>query len=522
LAAYLSLTRKAMLYWSHRAGTADVYRQFSIPKRIDGDRLITAPVGQLGSIQRKLLQLLSSEFQPRKMVHGFVRERSIVSNARIHTSRKYVLNVDLKDFFGSINFGRILGALTSNPFRVPHSVATLIARFCCHDNALPQGAPTSPILSNYICLRLDAEMMRLARSLGCRYTRYADDLTISTSKHEFPVELASLIEPYGTHATAGQALKAVIESNGFTINELKVRLYHRCQAQRVTGLTVNKFPNVHRRFVRQIRAMIYAWEKFGHDKAQAEYHAKYQKRSRHPNFEPPSFARVLHGKLTFLAMVRGLSDPIYIKFTQRCHALNPDLFKRVFDKEDNLNSAVWVLESESAMTQGTGFFLKDVGMVTCAHVLATDTVAFHASQPLTRFPVKVLTQNDHLDIAVVQVDILPRAALQMGDPTALTHNSRILVAGYPNYGEGDPLYKGWGTVTTKKVRHGVLYLIPSAPIAAGNSGGPVVDEQYRVIGIAARGVKNLADASEYVDALFGIISIRHLSEMLGNKQLGLI
>jgi S1-C subfamily serine protease len=221
-------------------------------------------------------------------------------------------------------------------------------------------------------------------------------------------------------------------------------------------------------------------------------------------------------------MVRGLSDPIYVKFSQRCHALNPELFRRVFDKEDNLNQSIWILESESSMTQGTGFFVKDVGLITCAHVLGPDTVAFHASQPLTKFRVKVVIQDEHLDIAVVRLDISPRAGLQIGDPTVITHNSRILVAGYPNYGDGDPLYKSWGAVTTKKKRHGVLYLIPSAPIAAGNSGGPVIDEQYRVIGIAARGVKNLADASEYADDLFGIISIRHLSDMLTDKQLALI
>lgn len=518
LAKYLLLSRKAMLYWSHRANTETAYHEFSIPKRSGGEpRPIKAPVGQLNNIQRRLLRLLETGLRPRNVVHGFVEGKSIVTNARIHASQRYVLNVDLQNFFGAINFGRVRGALISRPFGVDPKVATLIARFCCYQNALPQGAPTSPILSNYICLRLDAEVMRLARSSGCRYTRYADDLTISTSKKEFPKDLAVVTAPFSSHAIVGKALGEIIGSNGFTINGDKARLYHKHQRQQVTGLTVNEFPNVHRKFIRQIRAMIYAWETFGLEKAEAEHHAKYRKRHRNVNLPPPSFARVLHGKLTFLSMVRGLSDPVYIKFSHRCHALNPILFTRVFDKEDNLNQAVWVLESEAESIQGTAFFVKDVGMVTCAHVVAADTVAFHPSQPLTRFPVEVLARDSHLDIAILRLDFASRAVLQLGDPTALTHNSRILIAGYPNFGVGDPLYKSWGAVTTKRIRHAVLYLIPSAPIAAGNSGGPVIDENYRVVGIAARGIKNLADASEYPDDMFGVISINHLTALL-NQQ----
>lgn len=523
LAEYLLLSRKAMLYWSHRAGTEIAYHEFSIPKRSGGEpRPIKVPVGQLNNIQKRLLQLLETGLRPRKVVHGFVEGKSIVTNARIHASQRYVLNVDLHNFFGTINFGRVRGALISKPFRVHPKVATLIARFCCYKNALPQGAPTSPILSNYICLRLDAEVMRLARSFGCRYTRYADDLTISTSKNEFPEDLARVTAPFSTHAIVGKGFREIIESNGFVINGNKARLYHRNQAQRVTGLTVNEFPNVHRKFVRQIRAMIYAWEKFGLEKAESEYHAKYRIKHRNINLEPSSFARVLQGKLTFISMVRGLSDPIYIKFSHRCHALNPKLFTRVFDKEDNLNQAVWVLESEAESIQGTAFFVKDVGMVTCDHVVAAGTVAFHPSQPLTRFPVKVLAHDSHLDIAILQIDFASRAVLQLGDPTVLTHNSRILIAGYPNFGNGDPLYKSWGAVTTKRIRHGVLYLIPSAPIAAGNSGGPVIDEHYRVIGIAARGIKNLADASEYTEDMFGVISISHLTALLNQQQIDVV
>lgn len=404
LADELGLSTGQLTKWTHLAQLPSSYSQFEIAKRSGGTRLISAPTVALRCVQRKLLAVLSRWYRPRACVHGFTANRSIVSNASEHERRAVLLNVDLQDFFGSINFGRVRGALIAKPFSVDPAVATVIARLACRNNQLPQGAPTSPILANMVCMRLDSELHRLAKSLGCRYTRYADDLTFSTNKKEIPSELGvSLNPPYGTHGAVGASLSAVIQSNGFTINTRKVRICGRATAQRVTGLTVNKFPNVHRSYVRQLRAMIHAWDSFGLEAAQAEYHAKYAKPNRAPFRSPPNFARVVHGKLMFLGMVRGFSDPLFVGYAKKCRALSPELFSAVLDRDDALARNVWVLECEESGRQGTAFFLRDVGLVTCAHVLGPATVAFHPSDPSKLFPVTVVKEEEHLDIAVLKI-----------------------------------------------------------------------------------------------------------------------
>jgi len=519
LAARLLLTPNQLTSWSFFANRPQAYAQFEIKKRSGGTRSIMAPSSSLRVVQRRLLPILGDLYKPRSCVHGFVQQRNIVSNALPHIRRRYVLNVDLEDFFPSINFGRVRGALIAKPFDLDPSVATVLARLCCHANQLPQGAPTSPILANIVSMRLDGELTRLASALGCTFTRYADDLTFSTSRKEFPTELASLVSaPYGTHALVGASLAAVIQNNGFKVNAKKTRLYGRIHAQRVTGLTVNKQVNVDRKFVRQLRAMLHAWRKFGLESAQSEFYTKYDKRHRAPHSDPPSFARVVRGRLMYLGMVRGFTDPIYLRYARECRQLDPALFSGALDRDEALNQNVWILECDESQNQGTAFFLEGVGLVTCAHVLGPKTVAFHPSNPSDRYSAITAYSDSHLDIAVLKIDKTTQNRLCVGDPSKISHYSRILVAGYPNYGVGDSLYKSWGTVSAERVRNGVTYFIPSVPIAFGNSGGPVVDESYKVIGIAARGVPNLASSADASPDKYGVISIAHLVKLLTEQR----
>src|SRR5262249_12781804 len=152
------------------------------------------------------------------------------------------------------------GVLKARPYEIGERAATAIAQLCCHKDRLPQGAPTSPIVSNMVCAKLDGELRRLAEAHRCTYTRYADDITVSTSKKQFPSELATPLGE-GTKATVGSALRRVVEGNGFEVNLEKVRLQSGFHRQQVTGLVVNRRPNVRRVFISQIRAMLHAWEK---------------------------------------------------------------------------------------------------------------------------------------------------------------------------------------------------------------------------------------------------------------------
>lgn len=201
------------------------YTEFKISKKSGGHRLISKPKPVIMMLQKRLNALFHSIFSPRLSVHGFAKGRSIVTNAQTHTGKRFVLNVDLENFFPSINFGRVRGMLMAAPFDANERVATLLAHICCHDRILPQGAPTSPIIANMICAKLDSNLYGLARKYHCQYTRYADDISFSTKRRQFPRELASF-DPEGTLRLGGE-MRSIITANGFLINEKKVRLTDR-------------------------------------------------------------------------------------------------------------------------------------------------------------------------------------------------------------------------------------------------------------------------------------------------------
>lgn len=292
------------------------YQTFLLPKKRGGFRQIMVPITPLKLIQRKLNQVLQSVYPAKDYVHGFVRGSDIVSNAKMHRRRRYVLNVDLANFFPSINFGRVRGMFMAVPYLRNAEVATVLAQICCFDNQLPQGAPSSPIVSNMICARLDSHLKRLARENHCYYTRYADDLTFSTRDRDFSPQLAVR---QGGSVTLGVKLREAIQGNGFAVNEGKVRLQYRSDRQEVTGLTVNWKVNVRRTFVREIRAMLHAWEKHGYLDAQNDFFARNSLAL--PANGSPLFREVIRGKIHFLGYVRN-KDQLYRNFRRKFNDLN--------------------------------------------------------------------------------------------------------------------------------------------------------------------------------------------------------
>lgn len=288
-------------------------REFTVRKRNGKLRPIVAPIAPIKVLQRRLLELLEREYTPKNAVHGFTRGRSVVTNAQLHVRAKWILNVDLEDFFPSITFPRVYGMLKAEPYAITPAVAAVVAQMvCCVEGRLPQGAPTSPIISNMICARLDRQLGQLARSSKVRYTRYADDLSFSTSRTQFPPELARLRDSSdSTSVELGQSLRDVIQDNGFRSNRDKLRLRHCTRRQEVTGLTVNHFPNVRREYVRNLRAILHACRKHGIDGAQQLFHEKYWQR-RSELQEPPDLRAYIRGKLLYLSMVRA-DSPSFLR-----------------------------------------------------------------------------------------------------------------------------------------------------------------------------------------------------------------
>jgi len=253
LATFLGLSPKELSYILYAKRTENYYTTFDIPKKAGGYRTISAPQSPLKEIQRLLAASLSAYYDEvyaniYSVSHGFHKKRSICTNASKHRNKRYVLNIDLEHFFESFHFGRVLGFFEKNRhFALPHEVAVAITQLCCYNGALPQGAPTSPIITDFICRILDSHLIQICKKYRLTYTRYVDDLTFSTNRSDFP-------EIYEECFTE---LEREIIKSGFHINHKKTRLQFFKSRQEVTGLTVNKKIGVKREFRHQTRAMLH-------------------------------------------------------------------------------------------------------------------------------------------------------------------------------------------------------------------------------------------------------------------------
>jgi len=275
VAKLLDFKPKALSFILYRQPEAAKYKTFLIPKRNGGQRTIKAPIDSLKLLQRRLSNLLqdcideinTAKQRKDRTAHGFKRKRSIITNARQHRHRRWVFNLDLEDFFPSINFGRVRGFLLKNrDFELHEDVATVVAQIACHENTLPQGSPCSPVISNLVAHLLDMRLVKLGSEAGCTYSRYADDLTFSTNKKEFPADIAV---PSGTEGPAshlwlpGESLQKVIKRTDFRINAKKTHQMYRASRQSVTGLVVNKKINVRWEYRHTVRAMVHSLVKTG-------------------------------------------------------------------------------------------------------------------------------------------------------------------------------------------------------------------------------------------------------------------
>lgn len=527
VAKFLDVSLKQLTYHLVVVKDAERYTKFNIAKSSGGLREIRSPATALKIIQKKLNQALQCVYEPRRPAHGFVKSRSVVTNARLHAGAKFMLNLDLKDFFPSINFGRVRGMFMARPYKLAPEAATVLAKICCFENQLPQGAPTSPAVSNMICAKLDAELQRLAQRYNCLYSRYADDLTFSTHASSFPKSLARFVaRPGGPETLVGGELERAVLGNGFQINPLKTRLQTKSRRQEVTGLTVNRFPNVKRQYVNQVRAMLHAWRLFGLDKAEADFRNQYDRKRRNPKAPPPSFKRVVKGKLAYLIMVRGKADSVCIRLLREYVRLDPAFeFTCVVGPNTSIEivkDAVWVLEAlsgtgENLVTeQGTAFFLAGVGLVTCAHVLRPDTHAVRPQESHAQYPIKIVAVDEALDLAVLEVQGAHHdIELPPGDPMALRQSEPIQLLGFPNYAPGSQCALRNGEVTAFRTVSGIRRILIDANIISGNSGGPVLDAMHKVVGVAAKGAA--AESEATLTDKHEVIPIDALTHLKGVK-----
>jgi hypothetical protein len=387
------------------------YAEFKIKKKSGTERCIHAPVKGLKSLQTTLSFVLQCVYEPHKAAMGFVRDRSIVDNAKLHVGSKYVYNIDLKDFFPSVDQARVWKCLQLKPFnlnkassiepqymkwedfkkehlktdelikfykgkgrmftntpygtlyvannfdkekdkyillgssslktkagkslegtlwlvnKIPDTsrldIANIIASLCCTEmeverknengewekvkrNVLPQGAPTSPVITNIVCQKLDYLLSGVAKRFGLKYSRYADDITFSSMHNVYQPESEFLKE-----------LHRIIAEQNFHIKESKTRLQKDGYRKEVTGLLVNEKANVQQRYIKQLRMWLYYWERYGYERASGFFLQQYIADKGHVKNGKPDMANVISGKLDYLKMVKGADNELYLKLKSR-------------------------------------------------------------------------------------------------------------------------------------------------------------------------------------------------------------
>jgi hypothetical protein len=251
----------------HRdAATSLHYVRFTIPKRDGTERPIWAPKRRLKAAQRWILHNIVERLPVHGAAQGFLVGRSILSNAQVHVNSKTILKMDVKEFFPTVTLRRVKGVFRRAGYR--DGISTLLALICTEapreilqkdgktyyvslgPRCLPQGAPTSPAITNALCLRLDRRLAGLAKKLGWRFTRYADDLTFSLpADHKGKPRLGALLG----------CARRIVQAEGFAVKDDKTRVHRAGGRQSVTGLVVNGdgSPRTPRKLKRELRAAIH-------------------------------------------------------------------------------------------------------------------------------------------------------------------------------------------------------------------------------------------------------------------------
>jgi RNA-directed DNA polymerase len=291
------------------------YKSFKIKKKNGSYRNINEPLNQLFSIQKEFSLFFLVNRTKYDHSHGFELNKSIVTNAREHVNKKIVLNIDLENFFTNISSPRIIEFLIKK-FNVSEILAIKIADILTYKNSLPQGSPSSPVISNFICEKLDLELYKYCRRFNITYTRYADDLSFSFSFDKLPKFQVNNIV-------------SIIEQNGFKINKTKYRYYYRNTRQIVTGLVVNDKVNVKREFYKNLRAILYNWNSKGIEVAQNKFIEKHG--------ENKNFILTVAGWINFLGQVQGEGNNKFISLKSQFKKLEEETkYTRTFNFDSSI------------------------------------------------------------------------------------------------------------------------------------------------------------------------------------------
>jgi RNA-directed DNA polymerase len=511
LANILGTSYSKLIYRIYKFGVDNSYKTFSIDKKSGGTRTIRAPEEPLKFLQRRLVVHLEKMYSPHPSATAFIKGRVIIYNASKHIKKKVVLNLDLEKFYDSIHFGRVRGLLIAKPYSLQTDTATIIAHICCVEGILPQGAPTSPIISNMLCRRMDKELSFLAKKNKAHYSRYADDITFSF-RQLFTNEIF--------HSVSDQTilqcpLIKIISDNGFKVNDNKTRSQLSSERQTVTGLKVNRKVNVDRRYIRTTRAMLHALF-IDKDKANKKFIEM-------SGNEKSKLSNVILGRLNYISMVKGKDASVYqslarkfnsldlgltapLKSTGKTTAIDKQLkFSSLHDRT-TLEKTVWVIDFENVkgitleqeLIQGSAFMVKGNKLLTCAHTFEKSgnpnyCFIYRINDPAKKFKATIKNIYTHLDIAELEVEIegdshVDFKFLKTSNDLDKQPGFKVSLVGFPQKQLGHQSVTVIPTRITNTFRKStVTHIEVEATIQGGMSGGPVINGYMKVVGMAVMG-----------------------------------
>lgn len=516
VADILEINEKSLRYFLYVKKPENLYTRFSIRKKNGDERIIFAPENRLKNVQRKLAYILSLVYDPKICAYGFIKNKNIIQNADKHCKRTQVLNIDLKDFFTQIHFGRVRGMLMKAPFSLSDEAATTISQIACYNRHLPQGAPSSPILTNMICRPLDNQLMRLSKNNRMTYTRYVDDITFSTRNAEFPKGIV-----YGDlfDLKIGKDLKEILRKNSFEINVQKVYLNNSSTRQEVTGLIVNKFPNVKREYTKNIRAILHSCTKKGILQTALIYIEKgyckndyvlglSKKEYEYEKIVVSWFKNVLKGKILFVKQVKGVDSFTFLNLALKMNSVfNEQIFDlSILDEFNALvekNTFVLKYEKGEEYIQGSAFLLNEYGLLTNYHV--TESGNYFDVYKYSEFDsnrlcviseeINQVKVNTKIDYALYNFES-HKDCFQVGDSHNLNEGEQVKIIGYPNFKKGDGPYIQNCEITSRTNFMGEMFYTISGRVCHGASGGLVLNQKKEVVGLLKGGIESLSEESE--------------------------
>ena len=510
IAAFLEISNQQLGFLAFSG--VSKYLTFTIDKKQQGEqRVIKAPIAVLKNVQRKLAENISEVYEssnPPEAVHGFRSNRSIATNAICHVRRAVVLNVDLEDFFPSISGGRIHGLFKAEPFGFPEEVANALTNLVCDDGSLPQGAPTSPVLSNCICKRMDKQLLSFARKNNLVYTRYADDLTFS-SFNKRQIRRTCLADDSPDLVLSAELVE-IITKNGFAINSEKTRLSTRSSRQEVTGVVVNEKCNFKRSEYRELRVLLHNWIDVGWQYAGEMYLAHKPEialaiTDEADQISKEKLKRHVRGRLAFYTMLvneNSRQSQSLRKLWTMYHEATGERVPMV-----NPESAVWQIvtsydyvsakdgENKLFAAVGTAFKTSDNRIITAAHCIidlnngetssdaCCEIDGGRVKQPCAIADFNWDTKYDYAVLSKIPLGLKNVNGLSCDNSYRAQVGETVWAYGYS---DAKVQLRCLEAQVVEVYDDGKLYRV-NRPFIEGMSGGPVINSRGDVIGVILRG-----------------------------------